>query len=197
MCVNVYGVSIVDRCVSQRRWWNVRRFGWRLQGDEAAMRVLDATLTQQREKKRINNKQTAHTTKRHRQSQPNTPIIMESDALRSVRHAYYLGLHSEVAKEVAQIEKSNKEALGQNPTTLDYTNVFDTTNRKQTRNQLHRTRTYGYETIKPLPDSSPWPYAVPYSFSSLVIGLGTQPARQTTRTQSPSLTSPLTCHPLF
>ena len=36
---------------------------------------------------------------------------MESDSLRSVRNAYYLGLYSEVAKEVNQLPK---EAQGQN-----------------------------------------------------------------------------------
>jgi hypothetical protein len=39
---------------------------------------------------------------------------MESlDALRSVRNTYYLGLYADVAKEVAQLDKHNKEAQRQ------------------------------------------------------------------------------------
>lgn len=37
---------------------------------------------------------------------------MESDALRSVRNAYYLGLFNEVNKEVANIDRHNAEAIG-------------------------------------------------------------------------------------
>lgn len=38
---------------------------------------------------------------------------MDSDALRSVRNAFYLGLYSEVAKEAQQLPKDNKEVQGQ------------------------------------------------------------------------------------
>lgn len=48
---------------------------------------------------------------------------MESDTLRSVRNAYYLGLYSDVAKEVQALDKSNKEAQGQNPNEATPTNV--------------------------------------------------------------------------
>jgi len=38
---------------------------------------------------------------------------MDSDALRSVRNAFYLGLYPEVAKEVAQLPKADKELQSQ------------------------------------------------------------------------------------
>jgi hypothetical protein len=40
-------------------------------------------------------------------------INMDADGLRSVRNAFYLGLYPEVAKEVAQLSKADKELQGQ------------------------------------------------------------------------------------
>lgn len=41
---------------------------------------------------------------------------MDGDALRSVRNAFYLGLYPEVAKEVAQLSKADKELQSQSST---------------------------------------------------------------------------------
>jgi hypothetical protein len=37
---------------------------------------------------------------------------MDADGLRSVRNAFYLGLYAEVAKEVAQLPRADKELQG-------------------------------------------------------------------------------------